>query len=215
MKFATIAIVSICVTSLSSLDFVGILALLGAALASFGMVGNQDMKKVVAHFSVVHMAIAIVALMNLSGVEFAGLLSWHHHSFATCSVFAVIGMAYAQSGSRQAKVLFGSSSLKPVGSVLFLSLVTVASDLPWATNSIVELASLRSYGMGNMILFGVLVITFIAVVSSILRILTSYSPVSLAGKDIPTRFSVLTLTALSTVCSAWFMAILGASTRYE
>ena len=67
---------------------------------SFAMISVVDIKKLIANFSIVHVAAAVLGLLLTSNSEFISSFSWHHHSVVTGLVFWQIGLVYAASGSR-------------------------------------------------------------------------------------------------------------------
>ena len=130
MKFATVAVVAFLVSQICIVDTALGLGILGMLASTFAMAQSADTKKVVANFSVIHMAIGLLALSECTAIDFVANLGWHHHSLVTGGIFFVIGTAYAASGSRLARFLFENSNSKPLTCILFLTLFTFSCDLP-------------------------------------------------------------------------------------
>jgi NADH:ubiquinone oxidoreductase subunit 4 (subunit M) len=130
MKFATIALLLFCSVSAISSEVLVVLGVLSLWIAAAGLVSSADFKKGVAFFSVLHMAFGFVALSNTADAFSVGNLGWHHHSAVTGGLFLVVGIAYANSGSRLARFLFSGHQKKPIAALVFLVLITFSLDLP-------------------------------------------------------------------------------------
>ena len=141
---------------MSEISFYSAIGLLSLQVGAIGMSATADVKKIVANFSIVHMAAIFSVITNASCLtEFPVTFSWNHHSLITCGIFLIIGFIYASSASRLTRFFFNGNFFL-ISSVLLLW--TFSSDFPWTSNSLVELSFLS---VADLISSGVLVATFL------------------------------------------------------
>lgn len=162
LKFASIAMIQFFTTLILKMDLVIFITWFSFLFCSLAMMAVVDLKKLIANFSVVHMAATFAAFLLVINSEIFTNFSWHHHSIVTGAIFAMIGFAYAATGSRLLRWIFGNISLSIFCSVWFF-LMTFSLDLPWTSNIFVEFTMVKNFH--DVGILSAMAVSFWAVVS--------------------------------------------------
>ena len=144
LKFCVIAILQFLFLEIQNLDSILLLSWTSFVFASLAMVSVIDTKKLIANFSIVHVAAALIGTLSATNSEFVSSFSWHHHSIITGLIFWQIGLVYATSGSRLLRWIFPTATIS-LNLVIWFFLMTLSSDLPWTSNILIEISLLKSF----------------------------------------------------------------------
>jgi hypothetical protein len=139
-----IAILQFLFLEIQNLDSLLLLGWTSFVFASLAMVSVIDTKKLIANFSIVHVAAALLGTLISVTSEFVSSFSWHHHSVITGLIFWQIGLVYASSGSRLLRWIFPTSTVS-LNLVIWFFLTTLSADLPWTSNILIEISLLKSF----------------------------------------------------------------------
>jgi NADH-quinone oxidoreductase subunit M len=164
----------------AAVEYRFLLTVLGIAgiLYGAGMVMVQtDLKRLVAYSSVSHMGYVIAGLGSLTAAGLSGgVVQMVSHGLATGALFAIVGMLYDRTHSRDLAAYGGVSRVLPHFSWAFL-LVTLASiGLPGTSGFVAEFAVLLGLARYKPVLAGFAVI---GVILSAVYMLTMFRRVML------------------------------------
>ncbi len=161
-----------------------VLCLVNVVYASIGAAGQKDIKYVVAYSSVSHMGLVMLGLATLNAVGVDGaVLQMFVHGIMTGLFFALIGMIYGRTHTRQMSELGGLAKVMPFLAAAAVITGMAGLGLPGSGNFVAELlVFLGAYrGSGFVRVVGVLsVASVIFTAVYVLRLVqkTFYGPVT-------------------------------------
>jgi proton-translocating NADH-quinone oxidoreductase chain M len=139
--------------------YVTVLALLGIIYASFTILRQTDLKRIVAYSSISHMNLVTIGALagNLHTVAGAILLTIAH-GLASGGLFACVGSIYDRLKTRNILYLRALSSLMPILSAYFFLFTLANIGFPPSLNFISEMIILFTIAEENTVLLFLLII---------------------------------------------------------
>lgn len=108
-----------------------ILATVGAVYGAFSALIQKDLKYINAYSSVSHLALILFAILMFNGIAFTGaVLQMISHGFITALFFALIGMIYGRTGTRDIYKMGGLMKVMPVLGVSYMIAGFASLGLP-------------------------------------------------------------------------------------
>lgn len=117
-----------------------ILAVIGAVYGAFGAIWQRDLKYINAYSSVSHLAFILFAALMFNQVAFEGaVLQMISHGLITALFFALIGMIYSRSKTRNINEMGGLMKVMPVLGVAYFIAGFASLGLPGFSAFIAEM----------------------------------------------------------------------------
>ena len=137
-----------------------LLIVLGAVNVIYGAIsamGQTDLKYVIGYSSVSHMGYVLMGIATLHYLGLTGaVLQMFSHGVMTALFFAVVGMIYERTHTRDSLVLQGLAKKMTVTTILFGIAGLTSLGLPGLSGFVAELlifmGIFQSYGFGGIIL---------------------------------------------------------------
>lgn len=147
LKFATIAVCLFLFSTFqakngsTATEVFAVVGVVSTLVGTVATASTADCKKLVANLSIVHMSVSFLLLTSsFSGAIDAINFGWHHHSAVTGFNFLLIGIAYAQSGSRLIRLVVQAPQAVVVLCTILFVIATFSLDMPWTSNVVIEIA---------------------------------------------------------------------------
>jgi len=142
-----------------------ILATIGSVYGAFGAIAQKDLKYINAYSSVSHLGLILFAALMFNQVAFEGaVLQMISHGFITALFFALIGMIYGRTHTRNIFEMGGLMKVMPVLGVAYLIAGFASLGLPGFSAFVAEMTIFVGAFQNNDIFIRV---TTILVISSI------------------------------------------------
>jgi NADH-quinone oxidoreductase subunit M len=126
MKLGAYGIIRTCVamfpTSLSHqlMPYVAIIATINIVYGAFSAMGQKDLKYVIAYSSVSHMGVVMLGIAGMTSVSVAGaVMQMFSHGIMTGLFFALVGLIYEKTHTRDITVMGGLAKQMPGIAVAF------------------------------------------------------------------------------------------------
>ena len=171
-----------------------LLIVLGAVNVIYGAIsamGQTDFKYVIGYSSVSHMGYVLMGIATLHYLGLTGaVLQMFSHGVMTALFFAVVGMIYERTHTRDSLVLQGLAKKMTVTTVLFGIAGLTSLGLPGLSGFVAELlifmGIFQSYGFGGIILGSFAVVGAAITAIYILRLIAKafFGPVSSEWEDL-------------------------------
>jgi NADH-quinone oxidoreductase subunit M len=117
-----------------------ILATIGAVYGAFSALVQKDLKYINAYSSVSHLALILFAILLFNGVAFTGaVLQMISHGFITALFFALIGMIYSRTHTRDITQMGGLMKVMPVLGVSYMIVGFASLGLPGLSAFVAEM----------------------------------------------------------------------------
>jgi len=117
-----------------------ILAVIGAVYGAFTAIVKKDLKYINAYSSVSHLGFILFAVLMFNRVAFTGaVLQMISHGFITALFFALIGMIYGRTGTRDIYKMGGLMKVMPILGVSYLIAGLAALGLPGLSAFVAEM----------------------------------------------------------------------------
>jgi NADH:ubiquinone oxidoreductase subunit 4 (subunit M) len=121
--------------SLVFAPYVACLALFSVFFASICMLGENDIKRIIALSSIAHMNVSILGLFTLGKYgKIGSLLLGLGHGFTSAALFFLAGVLYRRFHTRDVRYFGGLVSLMPISSGFFFCFVALNSGFPASLN---------------------------------------------------------------------------------
>jgi len=163
---------------------VGAIAVINIVYGSYVAMGQRDLKYVIAYSSVSHMGVVMLGLAALNEVALNGaVLQMFSHGIMTGLFFALVGLVYERSHTRDIEAMGGLARQMPGIAVAFTIGGLASFGLPGTSGFVAELlvflgtfrAHAGSYLIGGIPLFPILavgaVIAIVVTATYVLRVL--------------------------------------------
>lgn len=117
--------------SLSSIDWIQILAVIGILYGAMAALVQHDIKRIIAYSSLSHLGFCMLGIFSFTkeGV-IGGMLQMISHGISTGMLFLMIGMVYERARTREISEFGGLAKQMPVFSTFFLIAVLSSVGLP-------------------------------------------------------------------------------------
>ena len=171
-----------------------LLIVLGAVNVIYGAIsamGQTDFKYVIGYSSVSHMGYVLMGIATLHYLGLTGaVLQMFSHGVMTALFFAVVGMIYERTHTRDSLVLQGLAKKMTVTTILFGIAGLTSLGLPGLSGFVAELlifmGIFQSYGFGGIILGSFAVVGAAITAIYILRLIAKafFGPVSSEWEDL-------------------------------
>lgn len=117
-----------------------ILATIGAVYGALSAIVQKDLKYINAYSSVSHLAMILFAILMLNGASFTGaVLQMISHGFITALFFALIGMIYGRTHTRDIYKMGGLMKVMPVLGVSYMIAGFASLGLPGLSAFVAEM----------------------------------------------------------------------------
>jgi len=117
-----------------------ILATIGAVYGALSALVQKDLKYINAYSSVSHLALILFAILLFNGVAFTGaVLQMISHGFITALFFALIGMIYSRTHTRDITQMGGLMKVMPVLGVSYMIAGFASLGLPGLSAFVAEM----------------------------------------------------------------------------
>jgi len=171
-----------------------LLIVLGAVNVIYGAIsamGQTDLKYVIGYSSVSHMGYVLMGIATLHYLGLTGaVLQMFSHGVMTALFFAVVGMIYERTHTRDSLVLQGLAKKMTVTTILFGIAGLTSLGLPGLSGFVAELlifmGIFQSYGFGGIILGAFAVLGAAITAIYILRLIAKsfFGPISTQWEDL-------------------------------
>jgi NADH-quinone oxidoreductase subunit M len=117
-----------------------ILATIGAVYGAFSALVQKDLKYINAYSSVSHLGLILFAILMFNGIAFTGaVLQMISHGFITALFFALIGMIYSRTKTRDIYQMGGLMKVMPVLGVSYIIAGFASLGLPGFSAFVAEM----------------------------------------------------------------------------
>lgn len=117
-----------------------ILATIGAVYGAFSALVQKDLKYINAYSSVSHLGLILFAILMFNGIAFTGaVLQMISHGFITALFFALIGMIYSRTHTRDISKMGGLMKVMPVLGVSYMIAGFASLGLPGFSAFVAEM----------------------------------------------------------------------------
>ncbi len=117
-----------------------ILATIGAVYGAFSALVQKDLKYINAYSSVSHLGLILFAILMFNGIAFTGaVLQMISHGFITALFFALIGMIYSRTHTRDIYQMGGLMKVMPVLGVSYMIAGFASLGLPGFSAFVAEM----------------------------------------------------------------------------
>lgn len=144
LKMGGYAIIRMCVNILPEAakqysTVLAVLAVISIVYGAFVALAQKDMKKMIAYSSVSHMGYVLLGIASLSSVGMAGaVLQMFTHGTITGLLFAMVGVVYEKTHTREISAMGGLAKIMPLTSIAFTFGALASLGLPGLSGFVAE-----------------------------------------------------------------------------
>jgi NADH-quinone oxidoreductase subunit M len=187
MKLGAYGVIRTCVAMFPAatirelMPYVAIIACINIVYGAFSAMGQKDLKYVIAYSSVSHMGVVMLGIASMNAVSLSGaVMQMFSHGIMTGLFFALVGLIYEKTHTRDITIMGGFAKLMPGIAVAFTVGGLASFGLPltsgFVAESLVFFGTFKPYPVVTAVAITGIVITAVYVLRLVQRVFLGDTP---------------------------------------